>query len=79
MLRYSVCWARHGWVPAERSWLGNAIPNNPDRLFEIAGADGAAYAYQNGAATTAFFGSTGLDLGSSGLPFPNITWLFGPA
>jgi hypothetical protein len=58
---------------------GNAIPNNPDRLFQIAGGDGAAYAYQSGAATTAFFGSTGLDPGSSGLPFPNINLAFWPS
>jgi len=49
---------------------GNAIPNNPDRLFQLAGGDGAVYAFQGTAATTAFFVGNGSDPGTSGLPYP---------
>jgi hypothetical protein len=57
----------------------NALPNNPDRLFQNAGGDGAAYAYQNGVATTAFFVTPTFDAGTSGLPFPNINLAFWPS
>lgn len=57
----------------------NAIPNAPNRLFQVAGGDGAAYAYQGGAATTAFFGAANLDPGISGLRFPGIELRFYPS
>jgi hypothetical protein len=57
----------------------NAIPNSPDRLYQIAGGDGAAYAYQGGTATTAFFTTPAFDPGTSGLPFPNINLAFWPS
>jgi len=56
----------------------NAIPNNSDRLYQIAGSDGAGYAYQAGTATTAFFSSTNFDSGRSGLRFPSIPVRFYP-
>ncbi len=57
----------------------NAVPNFQNRLFQNAGGDGAAYAYQNGAATTAFFSTPTFDPGTSGLPFPNINLAFWPS
>lgn len=57
----------------------NAIPNNPDRLFQNAGGDGAGYAYQNGLATTAFFVTPTFDPGTSGRPFPNMNLAFWPS
>ena len=62
-----------GGGPVSLVGWGNAIPNNPDRLFQIVSGEGAAYAYQDSAATTAFFGATTLDTGVSGLAFPNVT------
>jgi hypothetical protein len=56
----------------------NTIPNNPDRLYQLGAGDGAAYAYQSGAATTAFFVTPTFDPGTSGLPFPNVNLAFWP-
>jgi len=57
----SVC----GW--------SNAVPNNPNRLFQNSGADGAVYAYQANAdvpVSTAFFTTATLDNGRTGMAFP---------
>ncbi len=53
----------------------SAIPNNPARLFRMSGPDGAVYAYQaNGDVpiTTAFYTTTALDTGATGMAFPSI-------
>ncbi len=54
---------------------GNAIPDGPNRLYQNADGDGAAYAYEPSGSTpitTAFYTTTSLDTGTSGLPFPSI-------
>jgi hypothetical protein len=54
---------------------GNAIPDGSNRLYQTSGGDGAGYAYEPGASTpvtTAFYTTTSLDTGVSGLPFPAI-------
>jgi hypothetical protein len=50
----------------------NAIPDYLNRLYEVSGGDGAIYAYESGGATTAFYTTSQLDTGFSGLPFPVI-------
>ncbi len=60
---------------------GNAIPDAPNRLYQNSSGDGAAYAYEPSGSTpvtTAFYTTTSLDTGTSGLPFPSInTTLYG--
>jgi len=60
---------------------GNAIPDSPNRLYQNSGGDGAGYAYEPSGSTpvtTAFYTTTSLDTGVSGLPFPSInTTLYG--
>jgi len=53
-----------GWV--------EAAPNVPNALFETIGGDGAVFAYNGGASTTAYYTSTASDTNQAGLPFPNI-------
>src|SRR5579862_4810094 len=48
-----------------------SIPGVPGRLYQNSGADGAVFAYQNAAATTAFYTSTVLSA-SNGAAFPSI-------
>ena len=43
------------------------------RLYQNSGGYGAFYAYEGGPATTAFYTTTNLDAGTSGVPFPVIT------
>ena len=50
----------------------NAIPDNFQRLYQNAGGDGAAYAYEGSAITTVYYVSTNSDTGVSGLPFTAI-------
>ena len=53
----------------------NQIPNNPQRLFQMSGGDGAVYAYQaNGdvPVTTVFYTTTELDNGATGMALPAI-------
>jgi arabinogalactan endo-1,4-beta-galactosidase len=53
----------------------NLVPNNPQRLFQLAGNDGAVYAYQSSAdvpVTTAFYTTSALDQGSTGTRFSLI-------
>ena len=47
------------------------ISGVPGRLYQNSGADGAVFAYQNAAATTAFYTSTTLSA-TTGAAFPNI-------
>jgi len=50
----------------------NLVPNNPQRLFQLSGSDGAVYAYQASGdvpVTTAFYTTTARDQGASGTPF----------
>ena len=49
-----------------------AIPDSPDRLFQTGGGEGAVYNYEGAADITAYYTSTALDTGISGLPFPTI-------
>jgi len=56
---------------AEIGW-SNAIPDSPNRVYQAAGGDGAIYAFEGSAATTAFYTGVGIDTGVSGLPFPTI-------
>ena len=51
----------------------SSIPDGLYRLFEVSGGEGAFFAYEGSAATTAFYTSTNTDTGVSGLPFPVIT------
>ena len=53
----------------------NLVPNNPQRLFQLSGSDGAVYAYQASGdvpVTTAFYTTTARDQGASGAPFSAI-------
>jgi arabinogalactan endo-1,4-beta-galactosidase len=50
-----------------------AIPNNPQRLFQITGSDGAVFAFQANSdvpITTGFYTTSSLDNGSTGMAFP---------
>jgi len=49
----------------------NDIPNQPTRLYQSSGSDGAVYAYQNAAATTAFYTTTVLSA-ATGATVPAI-------
>jgi arabinogalactan endo-1,4-beta-galactosidase len=49
----------------------NDVLNNPNRLYQISGGDGAVFAYQNAAQTTAFYTSTVLSA-ATGATFPGI-------
>ena len=64
-----------GSFPVSTVGWANAIPNNPNRLYQLSGSDGAVYAYQaNGDVpiTTAFYTTTALDSGATGMAFPSI-------
>jgi len=59
---------------ADCGW-SNAIPNNPDRLYQLSGSNGAVFAYQADAdvpVTTAFFTTSALDSGATGMAFPSF-------
>ena len=49
-----------------------AIPDSPGRLFQTGGGEGAVFNYEGSAATTAYYTTTALDTGISGLPFPSL-------
>jgi arabinogalactan endo-1,4-beta-galactosidase len=56
---------------SEVAWADD-IPDNPNRLYQNAGGDGAVYAYQSTSTTTAFYTSTALAAGAVGAAFPGI-------
>jgi hypothetical protein len=51
----------------------NSIPGALNRLFPKAGGDGALFAFEGAAVSTAFYVHTNTDTGRSGLKFPKIT------
>ena len=51
-------------------WANDA-PNEPDRLYQISGGDGAMFAYEGAPATTAFYTSSALSA-RSGAVFPIV-------
>jgi hypothetical protein len=51
----------------------NGIPDGPNRLFSNGAGNGAFFAFEGFATTTAFLATTNTDAGASGLPFPKIT------
>lgn len=64
-----------GNQPVSSSGWSNAIPNNLNRLYQLSGTNGALYAFQGDAdvpVTTAFFTTTALDGGATGLAFPGF-------
>ena len=64
-----------GNFPVSVAGWANAIPNNPQRLYQLNGNDGAVYAFQGNAdvpTTTAFYTTTALDNGAFGMAFPAI-------
>ena len=64
-----------GNQPIASCGWSNAIPNNPNRLYQLSGTNGALYAYQADAdvpVTTAFFTTTALDTGTTGMAFPSL-------
>ena len=61
-----------GNLPVSAWGWSNAIPNNPNRLYQLAGTNGAVFAYQADAdvpISTAFFTTTSLDNGATGMAF----------
>lgn len=55
-------------------WANN-ITNNPNRLFQESGADGAVFAFQGTMdvpISTAFYTTSALETGAKGPPFPKI-------
>jgi hypothetical protein len=59
-------------------WVG-AVPDSPNRMFQIAAGTGAAFAFEGGPDTTAIYTTTSLDTGASGLPFPALNLAFYPS
>jgi arabinogalactan endo-1,4-beta-galactosidase len=60
-----------GDLPISPLGWANDIPDNPNRLYQNSGADGAVYAYEGGTATTAFYTSSNLTQ-TVGAAFPGI-------
>ena len=60
-----------GNFPVSTVGWANDVPNNPTRLYQNSGSDGAVFAYQNAPATTAFYTSTVLSA-ATGATFPSI-------
>jgi arabinogalactan endo-1,4-beta-galactosidase len=60
-----------GNFPISSAGWANDIPDNPGRLYQNSGGDGAVFAYENAAATTAFYTSTVLSA-ATGATFPSI-------
>jgi hypothetical protein len=56
------------------------VSGQPNVVFESANltGEGAAFAFQNGAATTIYYATTGTDTNQNGLQFPNINPAFYP-
>jgi len=59
--------------PASVVGWSNSIPGAPQRLFPKTGGDGALFAFEGAAVTTAYYVTTNSDSGVSGLKFPKIT------
>src|ERR1700690_271422 len=60
-----------GNFPVSTVGWANDVLNNPTRLYQVSSGDGAVYAYQNAARTTAFYTSTALSA-ANGAAFPTI-------
>lgn len=60
-----------GSFPVSSVGWANDIPDNPNRLYQVSGSDGAIFAYEGSLATTAFYTSTTLSA-TTGAAFPNI-------
>lgn len=63
--------AINGNLPVSSVGWASDIPDNLDRLYQTIGGDGAVYAYEGTAATTAFYTSIAL-IQSGGAAFPAI-------
>lgn len=50
----------------------NDVPSNPNRLYDNAGGDGAVWSWNGAAAPDAFYTTTALDDGDTGMPFPSL-------
>ena len=64
-----------GSLPVSSFGWSNAIPNNPNRLYQLSGTNGAVFAYQGDTdvpISTAFFTTTTLDSGATGMAFPSF-------
>lgn len=63
-----------GNVPVSSVGWANDIPDSPNRLYSNSGGDGAVYAFEGAAATTAFYTSTTIstNIGTAGMAFPAI-------
>ncbi len=60
-----------GNFPVSTVGWANDVLNNPGRLYQNSGGDGAVFAYQNAARTTAFYTTTVLST-ATGANFPSI-------
>src|ERR1700722_9194194 len=60
-----------GNFPVSSVGWANDIPDNASRIYQNSGGDGAAYAYEASATTTAFYTSTNLTQ-TIGAAFPVI-------
>jgi arabinogalactan endo-1,4-beta-galactosidase len=60
-----------GNFPLSTTGWANDVLNNPGRLYQVSGGEGAVFAYQNAALTTAFYTSTALSAAAGGA-FPTI-------
>ena len=62
-----------GTYPLSAVGWGNAIPDSPNRLFALDYAgNGAGFAYEGTPQATAFYTTTAMDTGTSGLAFQTI-------
>lgn len=52
-------------------WAGD-IPDNADRMFQVAAGTGAGFSFEGTPNSTALYTTTSLDTGVSGLPFPAL-------
>lgn len=60
-----------GNLPVNSVGWANDIPDNPDRLYQTTGGDGAVFAYEDASATTGFYTSVALTQ-TCGAAFPDI-------
>src|SRR5688572_16117057 len=64
-----------GVLPVSTAGWANDITNNPNRLFQESGDNGAVFAFQGTTdvpISTAFYTTTALDTGATGPQFPSI-------
>lgn len=61
-----------GNYPVANVGWAEAVSGSPASLYQTIGGDGAVFAYQGSAGTTAYYATTTTDTNQSGLPFPNI-------